>query len=85
MKYIPMGTSIGWAISKWSKHQKLAYEYISYLTSAAAEQTRLNVDGIGPTNPAVNVSKARIDIQWCYNFVKMHPVYRRGLYGPLMS
>ena len=73
MAFIPLGTSIGWGISRWSSHTKLAYEYISYLTSAAAEQIRLNVDGIGPTNPAVSVSKARIDIQWCFNYVKTHP------------
>lgn len=70
--FIPFGTSVGWSISRFSSHQKLAWEYISYITSAAAEQVRLDVDAIGPTNTGVNLNKSRIDMKFAYNYVAEH-------------
>ena len=44
------------------------------MTGPYAQQLHLNVDGVGPTNVAVNVSKAAPDLRATFNLWKANPL-----------
>jgi raffinose/stachyose/melibiose transport system substrate-binding protein len=67
------GATLGWSIPTWSKNQAAAWAYIQYMTGKEAQQLHLDVDKVGPTNLAVDVSKADPDLAATFNLWKANP------------
>jgi multiple sugar transport system substrate-binding protein len=67
------GATLGWTIPTWSKNQAAAWAYIQYMTGTDAQQLHLNLDKVGPTNLAVDVSKADPDLAATFNLWKQNP------------
>jgi ABC-type glycerol-3-phosphate transport system substrate-binding protein len=68
------GPTLGWTVPTWSNNKPAAEAYIKFMTGPYAQQLHLNVDGVGPTNVAVNVSKAAPDLRATFNLWKANPL-----------
>jgi multiple sugar transport system substrate-binding protein len=67
------GPVLGWTIPKWSKNQAAAFAFIKWIAGTHAQQLHLNIDGVGPTNTKVNMSKAPADLRAAFNTWKANP------------
>lgn len=54
--YVPVGANVAWVVPKYSQHQKLASEYISYLSSVKVQQEMFNNFGWLPSNSKVDTT-----------------------------
>lgn len=68
------GPTLGWTIPTWSSNKAAAWAYLKFVTGTYAQQLHLNVDGVGPTNINVNVSKATPDLAATFNLWKANPL-----------
>lgn len=76
--FVPLGTSVGFSIGSWSKNKEAAWAYVKYVSGLDAEQLRLEVDAIGPTNKDVNLANAKPDMKFVYDYASQHSNVPRG-------